>query len=40
MVYTGLFELWRSYLLSLKIKVLYTDINKDETNSKSNVLNF
>lgn len=38
--YTGMFELCGGCLLSLNIKILYTDINKGESNTKFDILSF
>jgi hypothetical protein len=40
MIYTGKFELCGGCLLSLNIKILYTDIDKGESNAKSDILCF
>lgn len=38
MIYTGVFELCGDCLLSLNIKILYTDINKGESNTNYDIL--
>jgi hypothetical protein len=40
MIYTGMFRLCRGCLLPLNNKELYTDINKAESNTKSDILSF